>query len=71
MFSLSKNYLVDAGYANLCGFLAPYQEIGYHVKEYKGDPKQPQMAKELFNQNIHHWGIVKASFGLGLYLLVA
>eukprot|EP00268_Persea_americana_P058978 TRINITY_DN7185_c0_g1_i15.p1 TRINITY_DN7185_c0_g1~~TRINITY_DN7185_c0_g1_i15.p1 ORF type:complete len:191 (+),score=11.14 TRINITY_DN7185_c0_g1_i15:373-945(+) len=31
---VGKYYLVDAGYANARGFLAPYHGVRYHLKEY-------------------------------------
>lgn len=40
-------YLVDAGYTNCEGFLAPYQGHRYHLKEW-GD-RQPVSAEEYFN----------------------
>ncbi|XP_059656218.1 uncharacterized protein LOC132303127 isoform X2 [Cornus florida] len=44
-----KYYLVDAGYSNMEGFIAPYQGVRYHLHEYKGANQLPRSAKELFN----------------------
>ncbi|CAL9021029.1 unnamed protein product [Prunus brigantina] len=43
-----KYYLVDAGYANGQGFLAPYRGTRYHLNEWTGN-NQPETYKELFN----------------------
>ncbi|RZB43209.1 hypothetical protein D0Y65_053692, partial [Glycine soja] len=43
----SKYFLVDAGYTNGPGFLAPYRGIRYHLNEWIGNT--PQSYKELFN----------------------
>uniref|UniRef100_A0A803LZ68 Myb/SANT-like domain-containing protein n=1 Tax=Chenopodium quinoa TaxID=63459 RepID=A0A803LZ68_CHEQI len=40
-------YLVDAGYTNCDGFLAPYRGQRYHLKEWTD--KQPESAEEYFN----------------------
>ncbi|RZB75482.1 hypothetical protein D0Y65_034087 [Glycine soja] len=42
-----KYFLVDAGYTNGPGFLAPYRGTRYHLNEWIGNT--PQSYKELFN----------------------
>ena len=49
---IGKYYLVDFGYANKRGFLAPYrgsskENIRYHLLEFDGPPRNK---KELFNK---------------------
>jgi hypothetical protein len=44
-----KFYLVDGGYANTPSFLAPYQGVRYHLKEFGAGHRRPQNPKELFN----------------------
>ncbi|XP_058072322.1 uncharacterized protein LOC131221170 [Magnolia sinica] len=59
-----KYYVVDAGYANVPGFLAPYQGVDYHLNEY-GTERSPQDKKELFNyQHSLLHNVVKRAFGM-------
>ncbi|XP_031402089.1 uncharacterized protein LOC116211730 isoform X1 [Punica granatum] len=44
-----KFYLVDMGYVNMEGFLAPYPGIRYYPYEYRGANQLPRNVKELFN----------------------
>ncbi|XP_026388390.1 putative nuclease HARBI1 [Papaver somniferum] len=44
-----KYYLVDGGYTNMKGFVAPYQGYRYHIHELRGANQQPKNAQELFN----------------------
>ncbi|CAA2933598.1 Hypothetical predicted protein [Olea europaea subsp. europaea] len=44
-----KYYLVDSGYSNMEGFIAPYGGVRYHLHEYRGANLLPRNAKELFN----------------------
>ncbi|XP_019055133.1 PREDICTED: putative nuclease HARBI1 [Nelumbo nucifera] len=44
-----KYYLVDAGYRNTVGFIAPFPGVRYHLYEFKGANQQPRNAMELFN----------------------
>lgn len=44
-----KYYLVDNKYANMPGFIAPYQGVPYHSNQFPSG-YHPQDAKELFNQ---------------------
>eukprot|EP00268_Persea_americana_P014904 TRINITY_DN16749_c1_g1_i1.p1 TRINITY_DN16749_c1_g1~~TRINITY_DN16749_c1_g1_i1.p1 ORF type:complete len:123 (-),score=4.28 TRINITY_DN16749_c1_g1_i1:176-544(-) len=43
-----RYYLVDAGYPNATGFLAPYRSVRYHINEHRG--RTPQNPRELFNK---------------------
>ncbi|KAH0693392.1 hypothetical protein KY285_020489 [Solanum tuberosum] len=43
-----KYYIVDAGYANTKGFLAPYRGARYHLREWS-QTQEPQNACELYN----------------------
>ena len=45
---LGKFYLVDSGYPNRDGYLAPYKGTKYHVPEFRHDTR-PSGKKELFN----------------------
>lgn len=44
-----KYYLVDTGYSNVEGFIAPYPGIRYHLHEFRGANQLPRNPKELFN----------------------
>lgn len=44
-----KYYLVDTGYVNMDGFIAPFPGIRYHLPEYRGANLLPRNANELFN----------------------
>lgn len=44
-----KYYLVDNKYANMPGFIAPYNGVPHYLKEFPGG-YHPQDARELFNQ---------------------
>ncbi|XP_073140316.1 uncharacterized protein [Henckelia pumila] len=44
-----KYYLVDQGYENIDGFIAPYEGVRYQLNEYRGANLLPRNAKELFN----------------------
>ena len=43
-----KYYLVDSGYANKQGYLAPYKGNKYHLQEFRDGP-EPQGKEEIFN----------------------
>jgi hypothetical protein len=43
-----KYYLVDSGYANRPGYLAPYRGTKYHLQEFQ-NAEEPQGKEELFN----------------------
>ncbi|XP_047311257.1 uncharacterized protein LOC124914701 [Impatiens glandulifera] len=44
-----KYYLVDSGYANMEGFIAPFPGTRCHLGEYRGATQLPRNPKELFN----------------------
>ncbi|XP_009761014.1 uncharacterized protein LOC107801074 [Nicotiana tabacum] len=44
-----KYYLVDTGYVNMDGFIAPFPGIRCHLHEYRGANLLPRSAKELYN----------------------
>ena len=62
-------YVVDSGYPNEPGFLAPYRTVRYHLSEFRQD-RQMRRPQELFNyrhsslRNVIErcFGIVKARF---------
>ena len=64
-------YLVDAGYTNGEGFLAPYRGQRYHLNDWR-DGHQPTTPKELYNmkhssaRNVIErcFGILKARWGI-------
>lgn len=64
-------YLVDAGYTNGEGFLAPYRGQRYHLNEWRNG-HQPTTAKEFYNmkhssaRNVIErcFGILKARWGI-------
>jgi hypothetical protein len=45
--SLGKFLLVDAGFANRRGFLAPIRGVRYQLKEFNGEGRHPENAREL------------------------
>ncbi|CAL5009792.1 unnamed protein product [Urochloa decumbens] len=58
-------YLVDAGYTNGPGFLAPFRSTRYHLKEWVSSQQQPKTAKELYNlRHSRARNVVERSFGL-------
>ncbi|KAK3018390.1 hypothetical protein RJ639_003845, partial [Escallonia herrerae] len=44
-----RYYLVDMGYSNTEGFIAPYPGVRCHLHEYRGANLLPRNAEELFN----------------------
>ena len=62
---IGKYYLVDAGYTNGEGFLAPFRSTRYHLKEWAASAQQPQTAKELYNlRHSRARNVVERTFGL-------
>ncbi|GJU64599.1 ALP1-like protein, partial [Tanacetum coccineum] len=56
-------YLVDAGYCNAPGFLAPFRGERYHLNEFHG--QQPQRAEEYFNmKHSKARNVIERCFGL-------
>lgn len=45
---LGKYYLADAGYAPRKGFLPPFRQTRYHLREWRGN-NRPRTQNELFN----------------------
>ena len=70
-FSVGQFYLVDSGYPNMSGFLAPYRGRRYHLRDYVGRGR-PREKEELFNyrhsscRNIIECciGVLKARFSI-------
>ncbi|XP_057760273.1 uncharacterized protein LOC130980631 [Arachis stenosperma] len=58
-------YLVDAGYTNGPGFLAPYRGTRYHVREWAQGARAPRNYQEYFNR-VHSSArnIIERCFGL-------
>ncbi|WVZ65976.1 hypothetical protein U9M48_015256, partial [Paspalum notatum var. saurae] len=59
-----KFYLVDSGYPNRPGYLAPYRGTKYHLLEYRQGPR-PSGKKEVFNY-VHSSlrNVIERSFGV-------
>ncbi|XP_057775185.1 uncharacterized protein LOC130994170 [Salvia miltiorrhiza] len=58
-------YLVDCGYANSEGFLAPYKGVCYHLKEWGPINARPQNAEELFNlRHAKARNVIERAFGI-------
>ncbi|KAL0332875.1 UNVERIFIED_CONTAM: hypothetical protein Scaly_2189000 [Sesamum calycinum] len=63
VYTVDKYYLVDAGYTNGPGFLAPYRATRYHLNEWKGNT--PTNFKELFNlRHSSARNAIERTFGL-------
>ena len=61
---VDKYYVVDDGFRNTKGFLAPYKGLRYHLQDYRGSEREPQNAKELFNyrhSSLHN--VIERTFG--------
>lgn len=57
-------YLVDAGYTNGEGFLAPYRGQRYHLNEWNNG-RQPRNPKELFNmKHSTARNVIERAFGI-------
>ncbi|XP_025661458.1 protein ANTAGONIST OF LIKE HETEROCHROMATIN PROTEIN 1-like [Arachis hypogaea] len=58
-------YLVDAGYTNGPGFLAPYRGTRYHVREWAQGTRAPRNYQEYFNRkHSSARNIIERCFGL-------
>ncbi|XP_057529918.1 protein ALP1-like [Amaranthus tricolor] len=58
----SNYYLVDGGYTNCEGFLAPYRRQLYHLKEWTD--RQPQTAEEYYNmKHARARNVIERCFG--------
>jgi hypothetical protein len=61
---VEKFYLVDSGYPNRPGYLAPYKGTKCHLPEYQEGPK-PQGKKEIFNFAYSSLrNVIERSFGV-------
>ena len=57
-------YLVNSGYPNHPGYLAPYKETKYHLPKYRNGP-EPQGKKEIFNYaHSSLRNVIERSFGV-------
>ncbi|KAA0047698.1 retrotransposon protein [Cucumis melo var. makuwa] len=61
----SYYYLVDAGYPNAEGFLAPYRGQCYHLQEWRGPENAPSTSKEFFNmKHSSACNVIERAFGV-------
>ncbi|XLR67407.1 hypothetical protein S83_018079 [Arachis hypogaea] len=62
---IENYYLVDAGYTNCKGFLAPYRHTRYHVQEWAHGRNAPRNFREYFNKkHSSARNIIERCFGL-------
>ncbi|GFP91248.1 putative nuclease harbi1 [Phtheirospermum japonicum] len=60
-----KYFLVDAGYTNYAGFLAPYRQTRYHLKEFNSSGSEARSAPEMFNhRHARLRNVIERSFGV-------
>ncbi|XP_062081151.1 uncharacterized protein LOC133785954 [Humulus lupulus] len=60
-----KYYVVDSGYPNMPGFLAPYRGERYHLRPFRGRGNHPRGAMELFNyRHSSLRNVIERCFGL-------
>ncbi|KAA0036556.1 retrotransposon protein [Cucumis melo var. makuwa] len=58
-------YLVDTGYPNAEGFLAPYRGQRYHLQEWRGPENAPSTSKEFFNmKHSSARNVIERAFGV-------
>ena len=64
VYFIGKFYLVDSGYPNRRGYLAPYKGTKYHLPEFWSGPR-PSGKKEVFN-HLHSSmrNVIERSFGV-------
>src|SRR6266498_1933685 len=61
---IGKFYLVDLGYPNRPGYLAPYKGTKYHLPEFRQGPR-PRGKKEVFNYfHSSLRNVIERSFGV-------
>lgn len=57
--------MVDSGYSNAEGFLAPYRGIRYHLHDYGHGSLAPQNSKEYFNmKHAQARNVIERAFGI-------
>lgn len=57
--------MVDSGYTNGDGFLAPYRGVRYHLHDFGSGPLAPQNAQEFFNmKHAKARNIIERAFGI-------
>ncbi|XP_039122064.1 putative nuclease HARBI1 [Dioscorea cayenensis subsp. rotundata] len=62
--SIGFHYLVDAGYANCPGFLAPFRGQQYHLSSW-ADGRHPETPEEFFNmKHASTKNVIERTFGL-------
>ena len=62
---LGSYYLVDGGYTNGEGFLAPYRGRRYHIQDWAAYRRSPQNHEELFNyKHAQARNVIERCFGL-------
>lgn len=60
-----KYYLVDSGYPNRTGYLAPYKGQTYHLSEFRNRRRQPTGKYEVYNHGHSSLrNVVERSFGV-------
>ncbi|KAK6148188.1 hypothetical protein DH2020_019100 [Rehmannia glutinosa] len=60
-----KYYLVDSGFCNFPGFLAPYRQHRYHINAWRGAMLEPRGPEELFNKRHSRLrNAIERSFGV-------
>ncbi|KAK6142278.1 hypothetical protein DH2020_022626 [Rehmannia glutinosa] len=60
-----KYYLVDSGFCNFPGFLAPYRQHRYHINSWRGAMFEPRRPEELFNKRHSRLrNAIERSFGV-------
>ncbi|CAA0819957.1 Unknown protein, partial [Striga hermonthica] len=60
-----KYYLVDGGYTNGPGFLAPYRGVRYHLQEWGTGNRRPQNFRELYNlRHAKARNVIERAFGI-------
>ena len=65
MVIVGKFYLVDSGYGNDVGFLAPFRSITYHLEEFKKRNAGPSGMEEVFNYTHSSLrNVVERTFGV-------
>ncbi|KAL4023038.1 hypothetical protein IC575_016786 [Cucumis melo] len=58
-------YLVDVGYQNAEGFLAPYRGQHYHLQEWRGAKNAPSTSKEFLNmKHLSARNVIERAFGV-------